>query len=243
MTVDRDLTLTSYISVETPKGRSFGGSQNWFPLNGRSRDRRLNLRGCGLVAACDLMLYLCREAGFPEDALPVKKPVTRGPLTEEAYLDFLRKIGARFFIMPGLGSVSWQMPPFVNAFMRRAGSRERLRYLWRFTAKSRLPLIRASLLRKRPLVLFLGPSLRLLRKHRRGVTFYRLRDEKMIPAVTAMNRHFVVVTGIRNPVRADEPLYLEISSWGEKFYLDYEELSRFIVRHSTPLFSGFLHFA
>ena len=52
--------------------------------------------------------------------------------------------------------------------------------------------------------------------------------------------HYVTVTGaIENRIK--DNVILEISSWGEKYYIDFDEYEVFVAQHSNYIFSNVLY--
>ena len=75
----------------------------------------------------------------------------------------------------------------------------------------------------------------------KGVTFYTKENGRLKPAVTDVRRHYVTITGIDYPDDSTEPVYLEISSWGRKYFVNYEELCSYMTRKSMPWLTGFFY--
>ena len=75
----------------------------------------------------------------------------------------------------------------------------------------------------------------------KGVTFYTKENGRLKPAVPDVRRHYVTITGISYPEDIDEPVCLEISSWGRKFYVNYDELCTYMTKKSMPWLTGFFY--
>ena len=223
MNVSESLSLYPYFQVRTETGLSFGGSQTWFPAKSGFRERMLHMGGCGLVSACDFILY--GRSGHK-------------PVDKERYMTFLRKMSRfRYPVFPKFGSLSFQQPIFINQYFRSEGRKERLHFLFLNTKKKRLAVIRDSLRNNHPVILVIGARV-LQPFSKKGVNFYKLYEGKLTLSAKDVSRHFVTVTGILCPADISEPLYLEISSWGQRFYVNYDELSEYIAHYSLPLISS-----
>ena len=87
----------NYISVDNGQRRSFGGNQM------SSASRNMREVGCGVIAALDLLLYLCRfhpgcRCGFFAAA------AEDGCIDEQEYDDLAQKLSRSFFpVIPKLG--------------------------------------------------------------------------------------------------------------------------------------------
>lgn len=239
MTTYDTVSLAPYIKVENGKAPSFGGSQTWFDKQGKHWDKWLHLSSCGLVAVSDFLIYFCRNRSLRFKWLPASMWDEEAVLNKKEYMTFLRHVLHHGYpIIPRLGSVGPQVSLYLNHFFRKNRLPYRLGFLWKNTRKKRLRIIEASIKDGLPVILVIGAHF-MKPFSKTGVNFYRqLSDGTMKAAHKDVYRHFVTVTGIYNPPEADASLYLEISSWGQRLYVDYGELSDYITKQSLPLFSG-----
>lgn len=239
MTTYESVSLEPYIEVENGKAPSFGGSQTWFDKEGKIRDRWLHLSSCGLIAACDFLIYFCRSRDLRVKWLPESVWSEAAVVRKKEYMAFLRRVARRGYpIIPRVGSIGPQIPLYLNHFLRKHRQPYRLFFLWKNTKKKRLRIIDGSIRDGLPVILVIGPHF-MKPGSKNGVTFYRRsKDGVMTAAYKNIYRHFVTITGIYDPPEAASPLYLEISSWGQRLYIDYDELSHYITKESMPWFSG-----
>ncbi len=245
MAVSQNISLEPYLTVsdETMKA-SYGGSQTWFSKEmNLSWDRYRNIGGCGLVANCDFILYYCKKNRLRFPDMP-KSFIDSDYqyIDKREYMDFLRKTSRlKYPILPYLGSFSFQAPPFVNLFMRQMKQEKRLHFLWKDTAKERMKVIRTSLQEGYPVILVIGPHF-LTFWQRNGVKFYRMNQEEEVTVdQKSIMKHFVMITGLYYPEDASKSVLLEISSWGRKLYIDFEELDTYIRKCSNPWLCGFYY--
>lgn len=241
MVISQDISL-NYIKIRQGDTCSHGGSQLWFPKDGDARDRSIHTGGCGLIAVCDFMLWYENYAaarGKGRFYGPVAKLRKNGPEPErQAYMDCIRKLFRYFPVLPKLGSSALFLPLFLNLYLLRNHASMRLSFLFRNTADKRMRIIRGSLKDGFPLIMMIGARVLPFSKMK-GVTFYAQKEGRLKPAVTDVRRHYVTVTGIRFPDDVNEPIYLEISSWGRKLFVNYEELCTYMTRCSMPWLTGF----
>ena len=239
MTVSKNIALDPYISVDRKGQTSFGGSQTWFPKDEKGHLRTLHEGGCGLIAAADFLLYYGRKEKTFVKAMPkafIAAPDK--PLSEEDYLALVNSLSKFSFpVIPKLGAFSFEICLFMNRFFKKTGRDERLTYLIFNTKKRRTELIRKQLEAGYPVPLCLGQHLFRPTSHQ-GVNFYVFKEGKPVIAVPGIYRHFVTITGIYLPDDASLPLYYEISSWGQKYWIEAEELSRYMSRESAPWLSS-----
>lgn len=232
-----------YVRIRQDNHISFGGNQGWFSGIGDRRAALLKRGGCGLVACVDLLLYYAAKNDLQWTDLPDSfRQDPEHTVSREDYKALLRKLSLfRYPILPFFGSFNWQVPLFLNSYFRHHHAGARVRLLLKNNRKQRKAVIEQSLEKGYPCILLLGPHI-FHPKKESGVTFYvQLADGSMAPAATDVSGHFVTVTGLYFPDDASAPMYLEISSWGSRYYIDSEALDTYIRRSSSPLFSSLFY--
>lgn len=211
-----------YISVIHDQRRSFGGSQML------SASKTMREVGCGVIAALDLLIYLCLthpecRCSFFADA------AEDGSIDEKEYDELAQKLSRQFFpIIPKLGINGIMLAGGLNLFF--------LRYKLPFRAswgigKARLfEQIEEMLAHDIPVILSVGPNFPLFwQKHE--LTFYSSCPDGTLQASCRIKAHYVTVTGI-------DAHMLQISSWGREYYIDRNEYWEYISRHSGSLVSN-----
>lgn len=191
------------------------GSQQWFERKKFfSQDGRLRRYGCGVIAAVDYCIYRGIEPAAD---------------SRQSYLSVVRRMEKPYLrVVPGFGLSAVLYPVSMNFLLRRSGAKERMRgvsffFLTKRSLQRLLTLIQTQLQADCPVILILG-SVPFWNKKRGGVTFCRLTDGCMKPAMTHVAAHFITVTGMCK--MPDEQIFLELYSWGEKYYLSPEEYLR-----------------
>ena len=213
-----------YISVDYAGSPSFGGDQR------RCKDKVIQRCGCGVVAALDVLLYLTRwnsEVNIPAfAALSATTPLPQ-PDYEQA-LGLLRREYFPLFYPFGMNGLTLCLG--INLFFRRHS----LPYTSRWSVpKAELWQRMAEMLEQDiPVILAVGPSFpRFWRKT--GACFCRPAAEgAYIPAVS-VRAHFVTATGMD-----DE--WVELSSWGCRYYLSRKEFERYTKECSNSLLCSIL---
>ena len=158
----------NYISVRSEQRRSFGGNQM------ASSSRTMREVGCGVIAALDLLLYLCRfhdNSGcdfFAEAA-------EDGCIDEREYDELAQKLSKRFFPMiPKLGINGLMLAAGLNRFFRHYSLPYRAS--WGLGSGQIFSEIEDMLARDIPVILSIGPNFPLFwQKHE--LSFYSARPD------------------------------------------------------------------
>ena len=207
-----------YPAVDWAEEGSFGGSQS------RSASWQIRKCGCGAVAMTDLAIYLTRHHGC-EGSMLVQEAASLDPIPAELYDRCCCDLQRKYLPM---------VPPFgINGLTLTAGMNaycgiHRLppRFRWNTGKKNLWKIIGQALERDLPVVLAIGPNLPALWQQHK-VNLYRKSGETYT-AVTSVKAHYVMVTAM------DEN-WLEISSWGKKYYIHKQEYLQYGEKHSTFL--------
>ena len=212
-----------YPAVDWAEEGSFGGSQS------RSAKWQIRQCGCGAVAMTDMVVYLTRHHGC-EAPPPVTEIADRDPIPAELYDQCCCDLQRKYLPMT---------PPFgINGLALAAGMnaycvlhRIPYRFRWNVTKGKLVSLTRQALERDLPVVLAIGPNLPALWQ-RHKLRLYR-KNGDTYTAVTSVKAHYVMVTAM------DES-WLEISSWGKKYYIHKQEYLRYGEKHSAFLVHNIL---
>ena len=211
----------NYISVSSGQRLSFGGSQML------SRSKTMREVGCGVIAALDLLLYLCRFHGC--DCPFFAEAAEDGVIDEKEYDELAQKLSRRFFPMiPKLGINGLMLAGGLNLFFLRY--KLPYRASWGIGGGKLFRQIEEMLARDIPVILSVGPNFPLFWQ-KNELTFYAAAPDGSLRAACSIKAHYVTVTGI------DEK-YLKISSWGREYFIDREEYMSYIRRHSGSIVSN-----
>ncbi|MBR5427192.1 MAG: hypothetical protein IK118_02485 [Clostridia bacterium] len=212
----------NYISVASGLRRSFGGNQM------SSSSRTMREVGCGVIAALDLLLYLCRfHSGSACDFFA--EAAEDGCIDEHEYDELAQKLSRRFFPMiPKLGINGLMLAAGLNRFFRYY--RLPFRAAWGIGSARLFEEIGRMLENDIPVILSVGPNFPLFwQKHQ--LSFYAERADGTLFRACGIKSHYVTVTGID-----DERL--QISSWGREYYIDRGEYLDYIRRRSGSIVSN-----
>lgn len=222
-----------YIQVRRNKNGeiTYGGDQNFFAgAPADSADARKQRMGCGVTAFGDLLLYL--GGGFQGYCTGESENYINRVLSEDEYksyynliYDFLGRISAGTNV--GLSCIRlWGR---FNRLSRR--ERWRLRARWGLSCGKLYGRIVEMLDKDIPVILCI-PVLFGKKNKGRGIAFYQ-KEKGVYRQACTVSAHYVVITEL---VQEEGRTYLGISSWGRKYYVDWQEYERLIRTH----FLGFI---
>ena len=226
----------NYIDIEG----SFGGSQEWFKDIGMKwKGRAIEGYGCGLIGAADLLLHIL---GY--DIIPDKNQKKDSLISKDTYISFIRRLEKWYFhIFPKLGLSGILLALGVNLYLllHRKEIRENTGYRyharWFVRPSKLLDKIKEMLENDIPVIISIGPGF--FRKEK--VRFYnKSKDEKgrtVYKPVTKTKDHYVTVTGVEEGSHT----FLEISSWGKRYYINFEEYQQYVKKNDNFYFSNILY--
>ncbi len=221
-----------YIEVVDDEGKaSYGGSQNWFE---GIQSCNISGQGCGLIAAVDTALYIAN----------------RRTISKREYLNIVRDyVSKRFFIRLflheflfgnskeggyAIGILPIQMIRYLRRNLRGNGCEYSLKWNGRNGHVNMYEKMRDMLSQNIPVIWGLyskGNSLKLYKYNKERQLFvdnYLTLDDGRLGHNTT-NSHYVTATGIVEQADADRyRRMIEISSWGQRFYIDYDEYLNYV---------------
>ncbi len=214
----------SYISVIVDKHRTYGGGQQHSP------SVHMEKWGCGVVAAVDLLLYLCRNnPEFPEnvfDDLPQESV-----LSSEYYNLLLKRMASKYLpIIPGSGINGLMLSAGINAYflVRKIPYRA----VWGVPHKRIWSEIENMLNNDIPVILSIGPDFPCVWR-KNSLPLYTLYPNGRLMKTAETRGHYVTATGLD-----DE--WITVASWGRKYLINREEYSRYARKHTTGVLSNIL---
>lgn len=214
----------SLCSVLYPDGPSFGGSQMF------ASEEKLVRYGCGVVAAQELLLYLCRYHCGNGERLFSDELLSSSPVSREAYDISLRRINRDFIlVIPGIGVNGIGLFAGLNAAFHRF----RLPYSarWAISSRSFYPSMEKMLLQDIPVIFSVGPNFPVLWGRRK--VGLRSEQSSRQEAVLPVNAHYMIAVGLD-----DESIH--VSSWGRPFAIRREEYDQYVRRFSSSIVSNLL---
>ena len=239
----KDATKYNWSYYGTGQTMSYGGRQNWFDYiitesdtyNNESYGRDLasqNIaeKGCGLISSADSLLYICRRLGDVNYA-------TQGWYQDEIididnYAEYIWFMESAFLGVDSTwGLIGTSMASGLNRYYYLHDLE--LNAKWGVDDDKILTETEKMIRKDIPVTLSIGPYA-IFFNDDKGVYFY-IRDEaSKVPSYEKaswfsgrINDHYVTVTGV---IKDDiiGKTYLQISSWGEMYYIDYDEYLAYI---------------
>ena len=223
-----------YVSIDG----SFGGNQGWLEkAEGTRKGNVLKNYGCGLIAASDILMYLMDGMEHV-----IKQSGERVPLTYKNYILTMER--KYFHILPVLGIsgvlLAWNLNMYFLLHRREIKERTGSSFYshWFVRPSQMLPRIREMLSNDIPILIAIGPGM--LRKGK--VNLYNKTTDKngrtTFKPITKTKDHYVTITGI---VETENLVMLEISSWGKKYYVNYDEYVNYVRKNDNWYFSNMLY--
>ena len=210
-----------YAAVRTAgeKPVSYGGNQAWL------FDADQRAFGCGLIAAADILRYL---GGAPAE------------LEKEKYLEEINTLAGHFHLRGKLGINGFGLARGMNKAFRKSGLPYRAK--WSVGRRRLMRRLSEMLESDIPVLLSVGPGF--FHKEER-LPLYRKQADGTFQRVSSMRDHYVVVTGWERPEKGEPGQedfgMLRISSWGEMYYISFDEYLGHVKKYDNFLFSSILY--
>ena len=217
----------TYVKIEADAGRiSYGGNQSWL-----STDAERSF-GCGLIASADVLRYIRRKEGRPESMGEKDADPTR-TLTKQQYLEDIHVLSLDFRVRGPLGITGFGLARRMNRVFRR----EKLPYRskWSVGRKRFLRRLEEMLDRDIPVLLSVGPCF--FHRNER-LPMYEKKEDGTLWKSSSMNDHYVTATGMEE---GPSGKMVQISSWGEKYYISLQEYVDHVKKFDNFLFSSLLY--
>lgn len=249
-----ELSNPSYVPVIKDAITYYGGSQMWFSDDHwYSKDYILHNYGCGTIATADMFLYLALSNNAlqtPETELALK-------CLDHAYYDnyiaFVRKINDRYTktrrVIAVLGP---KVASAINSYAKAYGIGMKASWKLKLSYYDMYEMIEEMLSRDIPVILSIGPNTPCV-WGKKGIPFYERKEIEYQSSTTKdgkpyyykivkpnISGHYVTVTGI---VKDDIAglIMLRISSWGEQYYINYEEYRDYVTNTGGSYTSSILY--
>lgn len=237
-----ELKRPEYVGISHGGHMSYGGDQNWFSVDKwMSREYLLHKWGCGAVAAGDLFLYLAKSSRRYGTASTSLARIARPVIDWEDYKLYMQHIASTFtMILPGSGMNGFALAAAVRRYCLKYRIPMTIAWKGFMDDQQMLQVMRKMLREDLPVILSIGPNTPLVFM-KRGVPFYTMneRQEFINSGHLAVHSHFVTVTGIIG--RKHKQVMLQISSWGKKYYIDYQEYRAYVNEKGDELTSSLLY--
>lgn len=203
---------------------TYGGSQKL------SENKIIQSSGCGLVAACDLFMYMHRHLEGCSSDLFASLP-SSGAVEIEDYNNLLNSLSFYFPLIPNYGINGLMLSLGINAFFIRYSYPYRA--VWSARADKLWERIEKMLSQDIPVIISVGPNLSLSRHKYKAKMYSADRNGKFRESVK-VSAHFMTVTAI-------DDQWLTVSSWGRKYFISRSDYRIYVKHHSASLFSNIVY--
>lgn len=214
-----------YICVERNGERSYGGSQGW---SSRSLVQKC---GCGVIAGTDLLLYLHQNR--PGCDTPVFCAAPNGGAVEQRdYEVCADKLCRGYFpLIPYFGLNNLVLTVGLNRYFWKY--RLELRARWGVRPSRLWEAVRTMLETDIPVILAIGANFPFVWQNHQ-VRFYLRAADGSYRSTYTVKAHYVAVTGWDGE-------WLQVSSWGGKYYINCKEYEEYVKKHSCCLLSNIVY--
>ncbi|MDE5908128.1 MAG: hypothetical protein K2H52_05225 [Lachnospiraceae bacterium] len=217
-----------YIRVKRHNGGiiTYGGDQGFFSdASADPAEARKRRMGCGIVAFGDLLLYLAGQNS--QYRFKGSEHYVNRVLSEEAYKDYFND---RYVFLGGLpakagkGLSGFRLQGRFNRMAKSEGWK--LYAKWGLSSRKLYGRMIEMLEKDIPVILCI-PLMIFKKDKEHGITFYK-KEEKGYSKACTVSAHYVVVTEL---LEEQDEIYMGISSWGMKYYVNWREYDQFIHTH------------
>lgn len=169
--------------------------------------------GCGVVSAADVLL--CLEG--------------KTYVTEEEFLEFAGMLWKYYFpVIPGWGMNGITLMCGLNRYFHKNGMN--YRSFWCLSEKKMIARIDAMLDQGIPVIFSVGPNFpKIWGKEK--LSLYRKDGQGNYAEAAKTKAHYMIITG-------RDGRWLEVSSWGKKYYIHKAEYDGYVKKFSSFLFSN-----
>ena len=220
-----------YVSIIDGNGKgkdSFGGDQGWFKSENKwSSDYIIEHYGCGLISASDILLYMAIvDSNKNSVYTSIVTDKTLGlKIDKEDYKNYITRMNDKVFsTVRIIGVDGLSMARMMNAYFE--DNSIDLKAKWGVKFSDLKGYIKEMLDKDIPICLSIGNSSKKLK-------LYIPTDETMkkfplqCEYLHETKEHYVTVTGMAED-RISNKTFLQISTWGEKCYIDFDEYCSFV---------------
>lgn len=206
--------------VQTAREPSFGGNQGWFVEKSFGN---MASQGCGVISAVDTLLYI---NGINNPTLEKYSNEVERFCRERKFAKlFMNEIKIRKYDnrVISLGIIPIQMSGFLNHMMKAIGKPFRFRWNGKHGHKDMYQKMKYMLSNDIPVTWSLYAFGRQIRMYHMSMDC-----QDFVYADISVNSHYVTVTGIIEGFSTAHPRMIEVSSWGKRYYIDYDEYLEYV---------------
>jgi len=248
-----------YVPIINPDGdASYGGNQGWFPEDNKlSVDYILNYYGCGTIGASDLFLYFALKDTKYENKI-TNMAIKDNMINYSDYMNYVRYINETYTHTPRwLGVPGPSLSNAINSYFKYAGINHKASWPLSFSKSEMLDKIEEMLEKDIPVIFSIGPNtpdlwgetmVNLYYQKKKGDEHYDgtlnelYQYDENDKRSTKINGHYMTITGIiKDKLSTKHNIMLRISSWGNLYYVDYDEYREYIENEGDKWTSSMIY--
>ena len=247
-----DYIAVNYIDEDGNSQISYGGNQGWFgekyKQNNIEKYSTIRSYGCGLISISDILLYLASvDSKYSTDMTDLIR-TDNGAIEYNSYIEYISYMEKNFFHVRDIDFAGEKVVSGINGISIANGVNK---YNWFYNVGIHgnwgswtdkiLNRIEKMLECDIPVTL----SANAIKKEYKaqaeedGLYIAMYKNDSEIPREknynmvrSTFNNHYVTVTGvIKNSI--EDRIWLQVSSWGEKYYLDYAEYMNYMQVYAS----------
>lgn len=207
--------------IRDGKNKYYGGAQAW------SESKTFRGYGCGVIAVAHIALHEKNQSVWNEHVAEKRNSKI---IEKDEFMELVNSLRKRYlFVIPKFGLNGIFLTIGSNFYFRKAGLGLRARWgcmpwnIWKRIDR----MLEADI----PVLLAIGPNFPFL-FGKRKLNLYGKKNG-VYQKETETIAHYVTVT-------ASDEAWLEISSWGRRYYINKLEYKKYVSRHSAWLFSNIM---
>jgi hypothetical protein len=255
---EKSISNTDYIPVIISDGSySYGGNQGWFSNDKwLSMDYKIRNYGCGTVAVSDLFLYWAiKNPSY--NTKETELAINNGRINKEDYLNYVRRMHKRYTrTSMWIGVLGPKLASAINSYNKRHDIKYKASWKWRLSYEDMLEIINEMLENDIPVIFSVGPNTPNLWGKKKVNMYIAERDDNdnsddngnrenlnylhQYTGVKTVSGHYMTITEIINDYEYGRTM-LCVSSWGKKYYIDYDEYRYYIDNYGGTYTSSLIY--
>lgn len=209
--------------VSLERSTSYGGSQMF------AENKNLREVGCGIVAAQELFLYLCRYHGGQGSA-SVKVLAEKPVISPKDYEECSRDLNKYFPLIPKFGVNGISLVLGINAYFVLHSMPYKAD--WEITESGLIGGMEKLIAEDMPVIMGIGPNFPKFWKKNNLQLYEKNSAGEYIPRAMVRG-HYVLAAAIDGE-------WIRISSWGRKYYINIGEYKSYVSAYSSYLISNYV---
>ncbi len=250
--LQHDYIAVNFIDGDGNSQISYGGNQGWFgeeyKQNNIEKYSTIDSYGCGLISISDILLYLASvDSKYSTDMTDLIR-TDNGAIEYNSYIDYISRMEKSFFhvrdidlidgtkwtgidglsIAYGVNKYNWFYNVDLHSYW--GGGTDKMLKNIEEMLKNDIPVTLSANAIKEQYEAEAKDKGLYIKMYTNDTEIPREKNYEMTDAT--FDNHYVTVTGvIRNSI--EDRTWLQVSSWGRKFYIDYNEYLYYMQTYAS----------